>query len=407
MYYGHDRHGNITDLTNTDGHITTQYTYTDYGTTTTPRRADTDDRHRRSGPARRWSVTSTYQPFQYAGEYTNPTGTQHLDARTYHPDTMRFTTEDTAQLHNRYAYADTNPITKIDPTGHNAEWDEIRDWVFLGVAVVGALISIGMAVFTGGASLGAFALARVMSLSAIVGDVVKVGITTGLLINWHVTRFMGSNTQEGLTYAEYALGGLGIAGAISGAVIGVLSSNWRRVTTLESLRTFDKAVDALADQPERLMAWRLRYHKDGTEKVYHHATKTENAAKAIAAGGFNSRYRGTGSGQLYGPGAYMAKTNDPHWGNHLLTVRPQPQTAIKLQGVQGETEFGRSLACAKSHVDQRLQTQSVLRRSSRRPVGDVRIPPRLRRGVPRRAQPPHCCQRGCKPRSNPGRAHPS
>jgi RHS repeat-associated protein len=130
LYYTHDRHGNVTTLTTPDGTPTTRYTYTNYGTPTThPVPQPLGLGREAPGEPRRTSTFHvggdvSYQPFQYSGEYTNPSGTQHLSAREYDPGSTRFTTADTAPLHNTYAYANLNPIMNVDPTGHTA----LPDW---------------------------------------------------------------------------------------------------------------------------------------------------------------------------------------------------------------------------------------------------------------------------------------
>lgn len=130
QYAMHDRHGNVTALTDADGTVTHEYTYDDYGVTSVLRAFDGDDDDAsgsRTAPLR-WHVGDAQtNPFGYAGEYTDPSGTQHLRSRSYHPGIRQFTTADTEPLHNRYAYADLNPITKVDPTGRSAALDGV-DW---------------------------------------------------------------------------------------------------------------------------------------------------------------------------------------------------------------------------------------------------------------------------------------
>ncbi|KAA9108016.1 RHS repeat protein [Microbacterium rhizomatis] len=134
VYYTHDRHGNITALTGADGTPTTRYTYTDYGTPTTTGTSTATD------TASGWVGDLAYQPFQYAGEPTAPDGTQYLQVRTYDPGAMRFTTKDTARLHNTYNYANLNPVMMTDPTGHDAFGD--------GILNIMALVGIGVAVYS-------------------------------------------------------------------------------------------------------------------------------------------------------------------------------------------------------------------------------------------------------------------
>ncbi|MFI7703257.1 RHS repeat-associated core domain-containing protein [Nonomuraea sp. NPDC049480] len=70
--------------------------------------------------------TGTKAQLGYQGEYTDPdTGKVNMHARWYQPGTGTFTSRDTATLApnpsvqaNRYAYANSSPLTGIDPTGH-------------------------------------------------------------------------------------------------------------------------------------------------------------------------------------------------------------------------------------------------------------------------------------------------
>jgi len=121
-YALHDRHGNVAALTTAAGRVTERYAYDDYGGTSVMGSGAGDD-----AVPFGWRVGDpTVNAFTYAGEYTDPSGTQYLQARSYHPGTRQFTTADTKPLHNRYAYADLNPIMRIDPTGHDSQIDWSR-----------------------------------------------------------------------------------------------------------------------------------------------------------------------------------------------------------------------------------------------------------------------------------------
>lgn len=141
-YYGTDRHGNVVDTTDPRGATIRRVSYTDYGSST--------------------GGTSTAglqrDPFGYAGGYTERSGRQWLGERTYDPVAMQFTTRDVAALHNRYAYADLNPITKSDPTGREPApdgWHQaIIGLALLATAVI-AVIAIATCL-TPPATLGAF-----------------------------------------------------------------------------------------------------------------------------------------------------------------------------------------------------------------------------------------------------------
>lgn len=182
-YYGTDRHGNITELFDADGRAVTRYTYSDSGI-----------RSRTHGPE-----ASPANPFGYAGEYTHDDGTQHLSTRVYDPVTMRFTTQDTAELHNTYAYADLNPITKVDPSGLDAESDR-RNMAF---AVVGVLFA-AVGLVTGGL----FTAFGIVATGVALFDI-AVALTETL------------NVVRAIELSEDTATGLAITGLVTGIVLGV------------------------------------------------------------------------------------------------------------------------------------------------------------------------------------------
>ena len=74
-HYHHDHLGSTRALTDQDGQAVATYTYSPYG-------------------AEKTSTGSVTNPFRYAGQYTDPTGLQHLHARYYDPTTATFVTPD-------------------------------------------------------------------------------------------------------------------------------------------------------------------------------------------------------------------------------------------------------------------------------------------------------------------------
>lgn len=144
-YAGFDRHGSVTASTDEAGALTAAYAYADYGT---PAARDGDARSAGVSGARA-SDELTRNPFGFAGEYTDPDGTQFLTERTYDPELMAFTTPDHAERHNRYNFADLNPITRIDPTGQTPQID--GGTVLAGLGIAGAVIGFIASIATGGA----------------------------------------------------------------------------------------------------------------------------------------------------------------------------------------------------------------------------------------------------------------
>jgi len=153
-YLGTDRHGTVVDLTDEAGAVTTRYGYTDYGV--------------RDVAAVDSAEAPDSNPFGYAGEYTNPDGTQHLAIRTYDPDDMRFTTVDPADRHNGYAYVDLNPITGVDPTGRTPGSDLMRNATIVG-AVIGLAFSLASLLIAPAA-----AITKTFTAVLVLGDILSV-----------------------------------------------------------------------------------------------------------------------------------------------------------------------------------------------------------------------------------------
>ena len=124
--YHYDLRGSTIALTNQSGKVTDHYTYGTYG-----------EMISRTG--------HSDTPFLYDGHdgvMTDGNGLYYMRARYYSPLLMRFINSDPvdgsindSRTLNKYAYANGNPISKIDPEGKFA-------WVAAG-AIVGGVIFFG------------------------------------------------------------------------------------------------------------------------------------------------------------------------------------------------------------------------------------------------------------------------
>ncbi|MCS0601443.1 RHS repeat-associated core domain-containing protein [Streptomyces sp. LP11] len=64
------------------------------------------------------STEPVAQPYRFAGNYQDPTGLYHLQARYYDANIGRFTQPDpSGQEQNPYLYAAGDPVNRIDPSG--------------------------------------------------------------------------------------------------------------------------------------------------------------------------------------------------------------------------------------------------------------------------------------------------
>ena len=120
--YHFDYRGSTTEITDENGNITDTFKYDAYGNLTA-----------------RTGTTNT--PFLFNGKdgvMTEQNGLIYMRARYYNPEIRRFINadiiagdiENRASL-NRYAYAEGNPVSNVDPTGFwsiNKAWNAFLDW---------------------------------------------------------------------------------------------------------------------------------------------------------------------------------------------------------------------------------------------------------------------------------------
>ena len=131
QYYLYNGHGDVVQLTNTNGTVVKDYDYDAFGVEKSIDENDTN-------------------PFRYCGEYYDrETGTIYLRARYYDPAIGRMLSEDSVRavyitLHNShtvpdilslnlYVYCANNPIMFIDPTGHLRWPGEIHSQVSINI----------------------------------------------------------------------------------------------------------------------------------------------------------------------------------------------------------------------------------------------------------------------------------
>ncbi|MFF2102279.1 RHS repeat-associated core domain-containing protein [Streptomyces sp. NPDC058202] len=100
-FYLTDALGSVVALADTDGNKVDSYTYSPRGARILAQ-----------------SSEPVAQPYRFAGNYHDPTGLYHLQARYYDANIGRFTQPDpSGQEQNPYLYAEGDPVNRIDPNG--------------------------------------------------------------------------------------------------------------------------------------------------------------------------------------------------------------------------------------------------------------------------------------------------
>ena len=116
--YHFDRRGSTVALTDDTGNVTDRFQYAPYGELV-------------------YRTGTTITPFQFNGRYgviTDDNGLYYMRARYYNPEIKRFVNQDVkvggisqGQSLNRYAYANGNPVSYLDPFGLSRDEDNWFD----------------------------------------------------------------------------------------------------------------------------------------------------------------------------------------------------------------------------------------------------------------------------------------
>ncbi len=109
-FYNKDIRTSVTNVIDESGSGVVSYRYDDYGTTT------------------KYGNQDFYNELCYtSGVYDELTGLYYLNARYYNPESAMFITSDSylgrvqePQTLNRYVYCLNNPISRVDPSGHDS-----------------------------------------------------------------------------------------------------------------------------------------------------------------------------------------------------------------------------------------------------------------------------------------------
>jgi RHS repeat-associated protein len=249
-YYDTDRRGDVTALTDAAGETIERYAYDDYGVTT-GFTVETGAGQRADDVARPGSGLDR-NPFRYAGELQDPDGSYRLGGvRSYDPAARSFTTPDPADLFTEYAYADLNPIAKVDPTGRSAEDTGPEHmlgavgWIGFGFSLIADAIIIASAIFTGGWSLTGLGIVNI-----------AVQTTTATIAAIRIADAVAPDTITDEQSHQLAISDatIGIAGAILGVLQGVMA--WAEGAAARM--AFQKVEMALAKGHQTLVTTRTK-----------------------------------------------------------------------------------------------------------------------------------------------------
>ncbi|WP_440617279.1 RHS repeat-associated core domain-containing protein [Cysteiniphilum sp. 6C5] len=171
--------------------------------------------------------TNVATNFSYNDEYQDPNSNLvYLRARDYDANTQRFIAQDSANVWNKYNFADSNPIMNIDPSGH------MPAWLNYTLNSLGVIVGIAGAVMSGGSSLegAALAAANMARVSGIMGAASGAfGIAGQVVAD---TKADGEGTANILNNISF---GLGVISMVADAVSIVSVANINDTNASESL----------------------------------------------------------------------------------------------------------------------------------------------------------------------------
>ncbi|WP_203385238.1 RHS repeat domain-containing protein, partial [Cysteiniphilum marinum] len=154
--------------------------------------------------------TNAANNFTYKGEYQDvDSNIVYLKARDYDPVSARFLSRDSYDVWNHYSYADSDPVNKIDPSGHVAQW------IGAMLNFIGILGSIGC--FIGIPNM----RAKISAIAAFISA--SIGLITAFV------RSKNQLTNAVLNVSSFVLGAVSIIGDIYSA------NNYKRI--IEEPRT--------------------------------------------------------------------------------------------------------------------------------------------------------------------------
>ena len=222
-YFRRNLQGDVVEIYDTNGVRKVKYNYDAWGNCTIA--SQTTD-----------AVLARVNPIRYRGYYYDAgTGLYCLNARYYNPQWRRFISPDSTEYIdpesvnglNRYVYCGNNPVTRIDPLGH--DWWNPFTWNWDGM-----FNSIGNAVSTAGQWLNDNVISPVGNFLANNWDII-VGVTaTACIAAFSIATFgigtvalgiaVGAMVGTGFGALNAYMNGDSISyGALSGAIVGALS----------------------------------------------------------------------------------------------------------------------------------------------------------------------------------------
>ncbi|UIX35156.1 DUF6531 domain-containing protein [Streptomyces sp. GQFP] len=128
FYYHHDLIGSVTDLTNSTGREVANYTFGPFGENPTNLNLGAED-----APSNRFGFTGEYTDQTIRNDYDAVATSINLRARTYDPNTGRFTSRDpyvpdeSTPYTQSYAYVENAPTSRTDPSGMCSITTQLKD----------------------------------------------------------------------------------------------------------------------------------------------------------------------------------------------------------------------------------------------------------------------------------------